>query len=363
MLSLVLPTYNEAENIRGMVEELSRVLKDVPSEIIVVDDDSPDETWRIAQELAASREDLRVIRRIDRRGLSSAVIDGFLAAKGSVLAVMDADGQHDAALIVALYKDVKDAGGIAIGSRYVEGGSVGSWDERRHMLSRIATRLAIALCKVKVHDPMSGYFAIARTTFEDTLKRLNPKGFKILLDFLVHVDPATRVQEFPLTFHERRAGESKLSRRVQIEFLEYLYDVTLGRWIPLLFVKYCIVGTLGVGVHLAAYYVLSRLIGHGADLTLYGFSLAVMGATETAIIFNFLLNNAWTFKNVRLRGVAAVVGFLKFNVACVLGAVANVAVSTFLFSQGWYELASVAIGALVGVVWNYTMNKIFTWRV
>lgn len=362
MFSLVLPTYNEAGNIPGLVEKIRASLKGVPHEIIVVDDDSPDETWRVAQELAHDRDDLHVIRRIGRRGLSSAVIEGFLAAKGDVLGVMDADGQHDTALLAKLHDAVAACPGIAIGSRYAKGGSVGEWDERRYLMSRIATRLAVSLCSVKVHDPMSGFFALDRRTFEQALPTLNPKGFKILLDLLVHVPKGTAVQEFPFTFGKRLHGESKLSRRVQIQFLEYLYDVTLGRYIPLVFVKYCIVGSLGVLVHVSAFLLFSRLLEQTGQPAFEQFSLAVVGAIETAIIFNFLLNNSWTFAHVKLRGSAALLGFLKFNGACLFGALANYAVSAFLFSFGFAKLLSVVVGAFTGVVWNYTMNRLLTWK-
>ncbi len=359
MLSLVLPTYNEAENIPLLLPKLEDALCFVPHEIIIVDDDSPDETWKVAQELAQKRNNVHVIRRIGRRGLSSAVLEGFLISKGDVLAVMDADGQHDMNVIEKLYRAIgKTKAHIAIGSRYVEGGSIGEWDERRYMMSRIATRMAISLCQVKVQDPMSGFFALDRETFEEVLPRLNPKGFKILLDILVHVPGVTSVVEIPFTFGIRTHGESKLSRRVQLEFLEYLYDVTFGKYIPLAFIKYCIVGSLGVAVHISMYTFLSSFVTHQGSLNAYGFSLAVIGAIETAIIFNFLLNNVWTFAHTRLRGIAAFLGFLKFNGACLFGAFANYAVSTFLFSIGW----SVFVGALTGVFWNYTMNRLITWK-
>lgn len=362
MLSLILPTFNEAENLPVLLPKLEEALKTIPHEIIIVDDDSPDGTSRVAQELAEKISDLHVIRRIGRRGLSSAVVEGFLAAKGDVLAVMDADGQHDLTLIPKLYDAVQQGSNVAIGSRYVAGGSVGKWDERRYMLSRIATNLAKRLCRVMVNDPMSGFFALNRKTFEATLPRLNPKGFKILLDFLVHVPKGTTAKEIPFTFGARMHGESKLSRRVQIEFLEYLYDVTFGRYIPLTFVKYCIVGTLGIVVHVSVYELLSSIFRNAAGLSLYGFSLSVIGAIETAIIFNFLLNNVWTFAHIKLRGFKMLQGFITFNLACAVGALANYATAAFLFSQGLAELLSVIIGAFVGVFWNYTMNRLMTWR-
>lgn len=362
MFSLIIPTYNEAKNIPSLVENIRNSLKGIPHEIIIVDDNSPDETWRVAQEIAHDQGDLHVIRRVGRRGLSSAVIEGFLAAKGDVFGVMDADGQHDCGLLSKLYQAVSAEGGIGIGSRYTEGGSVGEWDERRHLMSRVATRLALSLCKVKASDPMSGFFTIDRKTFEKVLPSLNPKGFKILLDLLVHVPKSTKVQELPFTFGKRVHGESKLSRRVQIEFLEYIYDVSFGRFVPLMFIKYCIVGSLGVIVHVSAFSLFSYLLTQGGGSTFQQFSLSVIGAIETAVIFNFLLNNAWTFSHIKLKGAQAFVGFLKFNGACLFGALANYAVSAFLFSFGFPELLSVVLGAFTGVIWNYTMNRLLTWK-
>lgn len=371
MLSLILPTYNESANLPELLPALEAVLKDIPHEIIIVDDDSPDETWKMAQALSHDQDDVHVIRRVGRRGLSSAVIEGFLSAKGEVLAVMDADGQHDMNVLPKLYDSVMSNNGMAIGSRYIEGGSVGQWDERRHFMSRIATTLALKVCHVKVKDPMSGFFAIANPLFQNTVKSLNPKGFKILLDLLVCIPKNTLVEEIPFTFSERLHGESKLSRRVQIEFLEYLYDVTLGRYIPLTFVKYCIVGSLGIVVNVVAYMVFSSFIREGGDLTVLGFGWSVIGATEVAVIFNFLLNNVWTFAHARLKGFAALVGFLKFNGACLFGALANYAVSSYLFALyggelsatlSWAELSAVIVGAFTGVVWNYTMSKMFAWK-
>lgn len=362
MLSLILPTYNESENLPELLPKLEKVLKDIPHEIIIVDDDSPDETWRVAQELGHDRDDVHVIRRVGRRGLSSAVIEGFLSAKGEVFAVMDADGQHDMDILPKLYAAVGDDAGIAIGSRYTEGGSVGEWDERRHLMSRVATKMAIAVCRVKVSDPMSGFFAIRRNLFQGIARHLNPKGFKILLDLLVCVPKDTVVAEVPFTFSTRLHGESKLSRRVQIEFLEYLYDVTVGRYIPLTFVKYCIVGGFGVLVHLGTYMTASSLLQEGEELSLFGFRVAVLIAIEVAILFNFYVNNIWTFAMSRLKGVQMAVGFLKYNLACLFGAVANYAVSSYLFALGWHDIAAVIIGAFTGVVWNYTMSRFFAWK-
>lgn len=362
MISVVLPTFNEAENIPELVPKVSKALAGVEHEIIIVDDNSPDRTWEVAREVALKVPNVSVIRRVGRKGLSSAVIEGFLAAKGDHLAVMDADGQHDLTLIPKLNQELQVGADMAIGSRYVEGGSVGEWDERRHLLSKIATRMAVGLCKVKVNDPMSGFFAVKRSVFENVLPKLNPKGFKILLDFLVHTKRTTKVKELPFTFALRTHGESKLSRRVQIEFLEYLYDVTVGRYIPLTFVKYCLVGALGAGVQVAAYAIIASFFRDGGLITLDNFRFSQYIAIEIAIIFNFLLNNVWTFAAVRLRGLRAIRGLLTFNAACVFGALANLAVAEYLLDRGVHEIAAVLFGAIIGAIWNYTMNRLITWK-
>ena len=361
-LSVILPTYNEAQNLPHLVPRVVETLRSIRHEIIVVDDDSPDGTWRVGEALGDRFAEVRVLRRVGRRGLASAVIEGFLAAKGAVLAVADADGQHDFQLLPELLAAVEAGAGVAVASRYVPGGSVGAWDERRYAMSRLATRLAQRLCRVPVADPMSGYFAVSRSTFQDALPRLNPVGFKILLDLLAHLPPDTVVRELPLRFADRLHGESKLSRLVQLQFLEYVYDVTLGRWMPLVFVKYCAVGALGVLVNAAAFLMASSLLGPSAQETLFGFSVAVLVAIETAIVFNFLLNNAWTFSLSRLSGWRVVTGFLRYNAACALGALANFAVSGFLFSVGTSRGVAVIAGALVGAAWNYTMSRAFTWK-
>ena len=229
MLSLILPTYNEAENLPLLLPRLAGILKDLPYEIIVVDDDSPDGTWKVAVAMAAADARVRVIRRVGRRGLSSAVVEGFAAAKGDVLAVADADGQHDLAILPRLYAAVKEKGGIAVGSRYVPGGSVGEWDERRRLLSRLATRLSIALCRVKVQDPMSGFFAVERGAFQAIRSALHPRGFKILFDVLVNLPAGTPAVEIPYTFQTRTAGASKLSLRVQAQFLASLLGALVRR--------------------------------------------------------------------------------------------------------------------------------------
>jgi len=195
VLSLILPTFNEAENLPLLLPRIEHILKNIPHEIIIVDDDSPDGTWRKAQEIAKEIPSVYVIRRQGERGLSTAVVAGFHAARGSVLAVMDADGQHDSSLLVQLYDAILQHRGMAVASRYIPGGGVGAWAGRRRLLSRIATKLTVLLCRIPVSDPMSGFFAIDRSLFERVSADLSPRGFKILFDLLVRVPRGTAMTE------------------------------------------------------------------------------------------------------------------------------------------------------------------------
>jgi dolichol-phosphate mannosyltransferase len=252
MLSLVIPTYNEAENLPVLLPRVTEALSGIPHEIIIVDDDSPDGTWRRAEELAMDFPALRVIRRRSERGLSSAVMAGFRSARGEVLAVMDADGQHDAGLLRKLCDSVSARRGIAIASRYVPGGGTGRWNTRRTLFSRMSTRVVMILCRLSVRDPLSGFFAVDRVLFERLAPQLkHPRGFKILFDILVRLPRGTPITEVPYTFAPRMQGRSKLSLRVQVQFLLSLLDLIVERWARaawVLFIILLIVAGVSFGV-------------------------------------------------------------------------------------------------------------------
>ncbi len=219
VISVVLPTYNEAENLSAMLAKIAQALALHPYEVIIVDDNSPDETWRVAEELRAQYSNLRIIRRMHERGLSSAAVAGFAAATGEVLCLMDSDGQHDPALLPGMLQAVENGAGIVVGSRYMPGGSVGEWIHDRRILSRIGTWLAQCVSRTDVTDPLSGLFMIKRELFVSIHTRLRPSGFKILLEILAYLPRSVQLREVPLIFQMRHAGVSKLSWRVQWEFV------------------------------------------------------------------------------------------------------------------------------------------------
>lgn len=294
MLSLVVPTFNEAESLPILLPRLQEALRGIPHEIIIVDDDSPDGTWRKAEELQTTFPDLRVIRRRGERGLSSAVVTGFRAARGEILAVMDADGQHDAALLQKLVETVQVRRGVAVASRYISGGSTGQWNRRRTLLSRVGTKVTTLLCRLPVRDPMSGFFAIDRSLFERIAPHFRPRGFKILFDLLMRLPRGTPVTEVPYTFAPRVIGTSKLSLKVQWDFMFSLFALFFERWVRAAWVFFLLL-LVGIGVALCL---------RAWDLRLLFLDAQVRDRTKMALE-SLSDTEGWLLSDLSLRKVSA----------------------------------------------------------
>jgi dolichol-phosphate mannosyltransferase len=356
-LSIVIPTLNEEGNIAMLVGKLDAALRGVEWEAIFVDDDSRDGTRAAVTVLARGDSRVRLIHRIGRRGLSSACIEGVQASTAPYVAVMDADLQHDETILPEMLQALK--GGeveVAIGSRYVAGGGIGGWDARRAGMSRFATRLGQLILRSPVSDPMSGFFMLRREAFEACVRRLSGVGFKILMDILASSERPLRVQELPYHFRQRIAGESKLDSMVAWEYVVLVADKTIGRYVPVRFILFALIGVLGLGVHLA-------VLGFALHVLGVPFPAAQATATGVAMIGNYTLNNALTYRDRRLRGWRFVRGLLSFVLICGVGAVANVGLASFLFGNGrssWW-VAGIA-GAVMSSVWNYAVSAVFTWR-
>ncbi len=352
---MVIPVLNEAENVLPLAAALAAALEGLAWEAVFVDDGSRDGTLDRLQGLARRDRRFRLVQRIGRRGLASAVVEGVLASAAPVAAVIDGDGQHDETLLPRLYALVADgACDVAVGTRYAGGGSTGEWSAGRRRLSETATRWSRRLLGVAVSDPMSGFFAVRRDALEAAAPRLSNIGWKILLDLLASSPTPLRVAEAPYVFRERRAGESKLDLRTVQELVVLVLEKLFGRWLPVRFLMFAAVGTLGLGVHLA---VLRAALGAGA-----GFQAAQSAAVAAAVAFNFLLNNAVTYRDVRLRGLAFWRGLLAFYGVSLVGAVGNVGVGSvvYRYDHVWW-LAGLA-GVAVGVVWNYAASAAVTWK-
>ena len=354
-VAVVVPTLNEAANVEKLIEKLSTVLAGRGWEVLFVDDNSADGTSDLVRRIGRTSRHVRIVQRVGRRGLSSAVIEGMLATAAPVIAVMDGDLQHSEDALPRLI-DAVAAGDadIAVGTRYVAGGGVGDWDQGRVRMSRLATRAGQIALGTDVSDPMSGFFALRREAFERALPRLSGIGFKILIDILASSPTALRVAEIPYQFRTREAGESKIGLRVIAEYAELIADKTIGRFVPVRLLKFLMVGGLGVFVHLA---VLGVLLGLGN-----AFVAAQTGAVMTAIAFNFFLNNSFTYADRKLRGWSMLGGLASFYVISALGAVANIGIGTWMagHDERWW-VAGVA-GVLVGAIWNFAMSSALTWR-
>ncbi len=355
-LSVIVPCYRERDNVRPLVAALDAALGGRSWEVIFVDDDSPDGTADEIRAVAAADPRVRGVRRIGRRGLSSAVIEGVLASSAEFIAVMDGDLQHDERRLGVMLDRLADGScDIAVGSRHVQGGDsdglIAPW---RHRLSNSGIRIAHAVLRVKLSDPMSGFFACRRGYFEAAVPRLSGTGFKILLDLIMSAPKPPRIVEIPCHFKERAAGESKLDALVMVQFGAMLLDKAVGGLLPMRFLAFALIGALGVGVNLAALELARRC---GLD-----FAAAQIIATLIAMVANFALNNSLTYRDRRLRGPALWTGLLLFMLVCGIGAAANIGIARTLYAahRGWN--AAGAAGAAIGVVWNYAVSSTLIWR-
>ncbi len=355
-LTIVVPTYNENDNIEQLLNNLSPALSGIEWELIIVDDNSPDGTSPLARSMAQKDPHVRCIQRLGRRGLSSACIEGFLASSSPYVAVMDADGQHDERLLKEMLHALKeDKADLANGSRYVSEGSTGDLPPMRVKISKAASSVAHRILNVTVTDPMSGFFMFKRSSLEPTFEKLSGQGFKILLDMLVTASDSIKVIELPYTMRARAYGESKLDSLVILEFFSLIIDKLTGRQIPLRFFMFTAVGLTGVAVHM-------MILNFFFNTQQAEFWLSQLAATVTAMTTNFLLNNVLTFRDQRLRGKKLVTGLLSFYIACSLGAVINVEIASSLFEYNVPWVISGIAGAAIGAVWNYAMTTSFTWK-
>ncbi|HEX3994731.1 MAG TPA: glycosyltransferase family 2 protein [Acetobacteraceae bacterium] len=356
-LSVIVPSYNERPNVAPMIEKLDNALRGIDWEVIYVDDNSPDGTAAEVRRIAGMDPRVRCIRRVGRRGLASAVIEGALSSSATYVAVIDGDLQHDETRLPVMLAELRSGQyDLAVASRYVEGGNTeGLATQWRHLLSDGGIWLAQQVLPVKLADPMSGFFMLPRTLFEQLAPQLTGQGFKILLDLVLSAPATLRVKEVPAGFHERVAGESKLDALVVLQFGGLLLDKTFAGYLPLRFASFAVVGAVGVMVHLSVLAVLR-------NLTLLNFGGEQTIATLVAMVFNFELNNAVTYADQRLRGPRLWRGLLLFMAVCGVGAVANIGIAKSLYDSNTNWSVAGAMGAVIGVVWNYAVSATLVWR-
>lgn len=356
VLSVIIPTFNEAQNVREIVRRLDWTLRGIAWEAIFVDDNSPDGTAAAVKQVAADDRRVRCLKRLGRRGLAGACIEGMLASSAPYVAVMDADLQHDESILPEMLRTLRSGSAdLVVGSRYVPGGSAESFDADRSKLSRTATSLARRALGVEIADPMSGFFMLRREKLDEIADELSTVGFKILLDILLTTRDGLRVTEIPYEFRERKHGESKFDTQVGLEFLGLVLGKMTRGVVDPRFLSFALVGTTGLGIHL----IVLRL---ALTAFAFPFSISQTIATAVAMATNFLLNNALTYSDRRLSGVGLLWGFLGFCAIGAAGAITNVGLASWLYSEQPTWWLAGAAGAIMGALWNYSMSSQFVWR-
>jgi dolichol-phosphate mannosyltransferase len=374
VVSVVTPTFNEAENLPLLVERLHAALGDLPHEIIVADDDSPDRTWEVAERLAETDPTITVIRRFHDHGLSAAVLDGMAVARGEVLAVIDADLQHDESILPSMVAEVRGGIDVCVGSRETEGGGYGDWSASRRFVSWVATAIARLALRVPVSDPMSGFFAVSRRAYESAAPDINPRGFKILLEFIGR-DRSLAVREIGYEFRNRVHGETKLNRSVIRSYLLAVAELRLGRQVDPAFLLYVLVGIVGLAVNSAVFTIAEAagmpLWTTGLNEAVDPISTSFLLSVQVSIFVLFVLNNEFTFWEQRYRGWKLAPAFVIYEGMSVIGTLVHVAVFTYLqnigvllsvLGGGGSRLLHNLTGAVIALIVNWYLNTTYLWR-
>lgn len=352
-VSIVIPTYNEKENIKNLIQQIQTEFKknSIKGEIIIVDDNSPDGTGELLDNLKKKEKNIKVIHRRGKLGLSSAVLEGWKIASGNVLGVMDADLSHPPGKIHELYNPIKNnQADFTIGSRYIEGGEIEGWDFKRKLISRAATLLAKPF--TNVNDPMTGFFMIKKECVN--YNEINPKGFKILLELILKSN-YKKIKEIPIKFTNRVKGKSKAGTSEIIFYLRNLlgYKNYIRGGIKEFF-KFACVGLIGTFVNILILYLLTEKLG-----IYYLFSAVI--AFVIAMTNNFIWNKMWTFgEEIKLN-----IGekYLKFSLVSIAALIVNL-FFLYIFTEifGIYYIISQALAIGISLVINFFGNKIWTFK-
>ncbi len=355
-ITIVVPTLNERANIPILVARLRRLLAGVDWEVVFVDDNSGDGTAAVARAIGEADSRVRCIRRIGRRGLAGALLEGMLSSQARFVAALDADLQHDETLLMAMVERLRQGDvDLVVASRYIDGQSGEGFAPARARASRWSSVIARRFLGVELTDPMSGFFMIRRETVEQLAPSLSSQGFKLLLDIVATARGKLRVVELPYVFRARQHGLSKLDTRVILDFAALVIAKLTNDAVSLRFLLFCFVGLTGVAVHMSA-------LALAVDAAALRFSVAQAVATVVAITWNFVLNNRLTYRDQRLTGWRFLTGLLWFQAICSVGAVSNVGAASWLYDNGpgWW-IAGLG-GAVMGAVWNYVVSAAFVWR-
>lgn len=358
-LSIVIPTFNESGNVIPLYKEIQKHLGETSYEVVFVDDNSLDGTIEQIYQLIETYPNVRLIRRVDKRGLSSACIEGFASSNSEYLAVIDADLQHDPAILALMLAKIKQENlDIIVGSRFLGKSDIQGLSKIREKLSMIGNAISGFITGAKLSDPLSGFFMVKKSLIDQVIKSLSGKGFKILLDIFSSCKLAkirVKFGEVPIVFRKRNQGESKLDSLVMLEFLMVILDKLVGKYIPVRFVLFVMVGLSGLVLHMLIFTIMMQFMN-------LNFMPAQTLTTVIVMSSNFFINNAFTYRDKRLKGSKLIIGLLSFCLACSIGAFINVGISTFLYERGMMWLLAAFSGCVIGSIWNYGMTSFFTWK-
>jgi dolichol-phosphate mannosyltransferase len=356
-ITLVIPTFNERRNLDELVRRVAAALGERRWELVFVDDNSPDGTAAAAKVLARNDPRVRVIRRIDRRGLAGACIEGMLSSSAPLVGVMDGDLQHDETILPQMIDRFERPDiDLVVGSRHVEGGSAGSgFSPLRARMSGFAIGMAQRVFGTDLSDIMSGFFVMRRDVFEEIAPRLTSSGFKILADIVGSASKPLGIEEVGYTFRARQEGESKFDSKIVLDFAGLILNKVTRGLVPVRFIFFAVVGSVGVLVHLV-------VLKAALSVLHLGFGPAQTVAAFVAMTANFVLNNLTTYRDARLRGWRLFGGLLGFYAICGVGVIANVGVSTLIYRQDPVWWLAGLVGVVMGAVWNYTLSSLFVWR-
>jgi dolichol-phosphate mannosyltransferase len=352
-ISIIVPTYNEKDNVAPLIERIAGALAGQDYEILLVDDNSSDGTIAAAEALAP-RYPVRVLVRREEKGLATAVLHGLAHAEGQVIGVMDADLQHPPEVLPRLAEAIEDGADLAVASRYVPGGGCPQWGLIRRIISKVALNIAHLLLPSsrRVKDPMSGFFMFRRDRLGNA--ELKPIGYKILLEIMLAGD-FQDVREVPFIFEDRSAGASKLKASTQLEYLRHIFSLMYRTGELAMVIKFTAVGISGIAVNQGLLWLLTEYGG----LKYY---LSAIVGIEASIITNFILNDFFTFARQR-AGKSFLGRLLKFNLICLTGAgIQYGLLRLFTDVFGVYYLVSNIIGIAAAFIWNYFINRHWTWR-
>ncbi len=357
-LTVVIPTFNEVENIRIIVEKIEQTLSPKDFKVLFVDDNSDDGTAEVIKELETEKSHVSLLSRFGRRGLAGACIEGIFAAKSNLVAVMDCDLQHDETKLLKMLSKLEKNPNLdlIVGSRYFDDGKVeGGLSRIRQIGSRLAIWSTQTFLGIKVKDPMSGFFMVRRSTMMPIINKLQPNVFKILADMIASSKGKWKIEEVGYEFKERQSGESKMSIGVAFELLGLILSHLSFGLLSIRFILFGIVGFSGIFVQLFSTFIFFSVLG-------LPFLQSHISSVVIAMTSNFSLNNLLTYKDRSLLGKNYFKGLISFYLICSAGALANVAIADFIFENiGLWLVASLA-GALLGAVWNFIFSSIFTWK-